>query len=271
MKRKKQGSTNIYELTEERFGQGVSLPEDGRGIDMLAGLLSHRSHRAYTEDPVDEGLLAALIACALSSPSKSDLQQADIIRVRDPEKRRVVSDLIPSMPWVEDAPVFLVFCGNGRRIRQLSELRGRRFANDHLDAFFNAAVDAAIVMATFINAAEAVGLGCCPISAVRNHCETVNELLELPELVFPVAGMCLGYPQSEGRLSHRLPLALTAHTDVFDDKRLEERIEAYDRRRAAAMPESERYFWSEAKAKQYSKPQRTEFGAYIRGKGFNLS
>jgi nitroreductase/FMN reductase [NAD(P)H] len=261
----------VYRLSEERFGRGVSLPEKSPGTDTLIGLLSHRSHRAFAEDAVDEDLLTALIACALSSPSKSDLQQADIIRVRDAEKRRVISELIPGMPWVEKAPVFLVFCGNGRRIRQLSELRGRQFANDHLDAFFNAAVDAAMVMATFINAAEAVGLGCCPISAVRNHCETLDELLELPDLVFPVAGMCLGYPQSEGRLSYRLPLDVTTHTDDFDESRLEERIEAYDRRRAAAMPESKRYFWSEAKAKQYSEPQRAGFGAYIRGKGFDLS
>jgi nitroreductase len=271
MKRNKGSAMKVYQLTEERFGRGMPLPEDGAGSDTLIGLLSHRSHRAYTEDPVDENLLTVLMACALSSPSKSDLQQADIIRVRDPEKRRVVSELIPSMPWVEDAPVFLVFCGNGRRVRQLSELRGSKFANDHLDAFFNAAVDAAIVMATFINAAEAVGLGCCPISVVRNHCEELNALLELPDWVFPVAGMCLGYPQSEGRLSQRLPLDVTTHTDVFDEAGLEARIEAYDRRRAAALPEPERYFWSEAKARQYSEPQRREFGAYIRRKGFDLS
>ncbi len=182
----------------------------------------------------------------------------------------MLSGLIPSMPWVEQAPVFLVFCGNGRRIRQVSTLRGETFANDHLDAFFNATVDAAIVLASFITAAEAAGLGCCPISAVRNHCEAVNELLALPDHVFPVAGMCVGYPDKAGRVNQRLPLEVTTHVDAFDESGLEAHIDAYDRRRAAAMPESERYFWSEAKAKQYSAPQRTDFGAYIRNKGFNL-
>jgi hypothetical protein len=46
------------------------------------------------------------------------------------------------MPWIADAPVFLVFCGNNRRIRQIGEWRGKPFANDHLDHFMNAAVDA---------------------------------------------------------------------------------------------------------------------------------
>ena len=49
-----------------------------------------------------------------------------------------IADLLPDNPWVREAPVFLVFCGNNRRIRQISELRDRPFANDHLDAFFNA-------------------------------------------------------------------------------------------------------------------------------------
>ena len=214
----------VRRVSAERFGSGLSLPEDCRGADTIAGLLSHRSHRAYSDEPVDDDLLRLLLACALSSPSKSDLQQADIIRVRDPGKRRAFAGLIPDMPWIGEAPVFLVFCGNGRRIRQLSAMRGREFANDHLDAFFNAAVDAAIVMGTFINAAEAAGLGCCPISAVRNHCEAVDRLLELPDLVFPVAGMCVGYPKAAGRLNPRLPLDVTAHVDAFAELELGRRI-----------------------------------------------
>lgn len=271
MKRDNDGTTEASNLVQARFGQTATLPSHCPVPGTLLTLLSHRSQRTYLDRPVDPELLRLLMACALSSPSKSDLQQADIIHVRDPSKRAAFAELIPSMPWVGVAPVFLVFCGNGRRIRQLSELRGKPFANDHLDAFFNATVDAAIVMATFINAAEAAGLGCCPISAVRNHCHAVNELLELPDLVFPVAGMCVGYPNEEGRMSQRLPLEVTTHTDVFDETRLEDQVETYDRRRAAEMPESERHLWSEAKARQYSEPQRADFGAYIRDRGFNLS
>lgn len=271
MSQAEDGRMEVYKLIEERFGQALPLPEGCPGTDALRDLLSHRTQRAYSKKPVDDEMLQVLFACALSSPTKSDLQQADIIHVRNPERRRAFAELIPGMPWVREAPVFLVFCGNGRRIRQVSELHGIVFANDHLDAFFNAAVDAAMVMATFINAAEAAGLGCCPISAVRNHCSTVNRLLELPDLVFPVAGLCVGYPEKEGHLSLRLPLDVTVHTDSFDETGLEDQIKSYDQRRASAIPESDRYLWSEAKARQYSVPQRTDFGDYVRGKGFKLT
>ena len=71
--------------------------------------------------------------------------------------------------------------------------------------FMNAAVDAGLVLQAFITAAEALGLGCCPISVVRNHVEKVAALLELPPGVFPVAGLCVGYPRQPGWTSMRLP------------------------------------------------------------------
>lgn len=261
----------IRGLSKERYGTEFELPADVTGGPDLARMLAHRTHRSYASTPVSDDILRILFACALSAPSKSDLQQADIIDVRDKTKRRAFAEMIPSMPWVESAPVFLVFCGNNRRLRQVSEMHGATFANDHLDAFFNAAVDAGIVLSAFVQAAEAAGLGCCPISAVRNHAATVGDLLDLPAWVFPVAGMCVGYPASEGHVSHRLPLEVTVHTDAFDESRFEQYLRQYDERRAASMPEDDRYYWSEAKAKQYSVPQRQDFGAYVRGIGFDLS
>src|SRR3546814_20352903 len=77
-------------------------------------------------------------------------------------------------------------------------MRGKPFANDHLDSFLNAWADCALAMQTFILSAEAAGLGCCAISAVRNHAQALADLLELPEWVFPVAGLCLGWPAREG-------------------------------------------------------------------------
>jgi len=171
--------------------------------------------------------------------------------------------------------------GNNRRQRQIHEWRGRSFANDHLDPFFNAAVDAAIVLGSFVAAAELVGLGCCPISIIRNHAATVSEILALPSHVFPVAGMTVGWPAQEGYVSLRLPLSLTLHRDRFDETSVRERIEAYDRRRERLQPfrrqryvetfgQTEPYGWSEDKARQYARSERADFGAFVRSKGFRL-
>ncbi len=264
-----------------RFGIRFPIPENQPGLSALAAMAGHRSIRRFRADAVAPELLRLLFACALSAPTKSDLQQADIIHVADLQKRRRIVAHLPDMAWILDAPVFLVFCGNNRRIRHIGEWRGKPFANEHLDHFMNAAVDAGIVMMHFISAAEAAGLGTCPISAIRNAVDTVSAELALPQGVFPVAGLCVGYPSSGGHISPRLPLEVTVHTDRYDESMLREQVDGYDRRRHDNHPyakqrrtksfgESAFYGWSEDKARQYAEPERADFGDYIRRQGFSL-
>ena len=274
----------LADLIEDRFGLEAAAGRAMAAEGTPAALLRHRTHRRYKPDPVAEDLLEVVLACALSSPSKSDLQQLSIIRVNDPDKRRAIARLIPDMPWIGTAPVLLVFCGDNRRIRRISALRGRRFGNDHLDSFLNAAVDAGMALQSCITAAAAVGLGCCPISVLRNHIDAVSAILRLPDCVFPVAGLTVGYPAGQGYISLRLPPAVTIHVDAYDDDDLAAEIDGYDRRRDArfSIPRDKQrhaetfghadfYGWSEDKARQVSTPERAGLGAFLRRHGFDLS
>jgi len=264
-----------------RFGSAPALTEAPTGVAVLADMANRRVIRRYTDKPVDPALLETLCAVALSAPSKSDLQQADIVIVSDKGQREKLEALLPDNPWVKAAPVFLVFCANNRRHRLLFQWRGRPFVNDYLDPFFNASVDAGIVLATFIAAADRAGLGSCPISAIRNHAQSVSDILALPDHVFPVAALGVGWPSFAGVMSPRLGLDATIHHDRYDESGLKEKIAAYDKRREAAQPyktqrytdkfgSSDSYGWSEDKARQYSVPERADFGAFVRRKGFKL-
>jgi nitroreductase len=273
----------ISDLIEQRFGLPSEAGRDTLAEGELAALLTHRTHRRYTDAPISDDLMQQVLAAGLSAPAKSDLQQVAIIRVEDAGIREAIAKLLPSMPWVAQAPRFLVICGDSRRIRRICQLRGIPFANDHLDAFLNAAADAALVLQNLIRAASAAGLGVCPISVIRNHAARIAELLALPDHVFPLAGLCLGWPSREGFVSLRLPTALTVHVDRYDDTNLAAEIDAYDRRRNArhSIPETDwrqverygkpsLYGWSEDKARQVSVPERQDFGTFIRRQGFKL-
>jgi nitroreductase/FMN reductase [NAD(P)H] len=272
---------SIRAALAHRFGEEFAVDPGLNGLDTLARIAGRRVQRRYLAREVDASLLRLLCACALSGPTKSDLQQADIVIVRDRAKRDAIAALLPEMPWVRAAGAFLVFCANGRRTPKIAEMRGKPFPNDHLDAFFNATVDAAIVLTTFMQAAGATGLGCCPISVIRDHAEQVSAMLELPSRVVPVAGMTVGWPAEPGHASARLPLAVTLHEDRYDDTGFAAHVDAYDRRRAGIHSMRQRdvsrwgeaafYGWSEDKARQYAVPQRADFGAFVRAKGFKLA
>jgi len=271
----------IAAALKERFGENLMIDPELPGLSTLAALAGHHSHRRFLPRPIAPELLRLLCACALSAPSKSDLQQCDIVVVNDARVRKVIVDTIPDMPWIMDAPAFLMFIGNGARLPLMAKLRAKPFPNDHLDQFFNAAVDAAIVLATFMRAAAAVGLGTCPISAVRDRPLVVSDALRLPQRAFPVAGLCVGWPAEAGGITPRLALTTTVVENAYDARDVAGEIDAYDRRREKVRPyrrqrdvarwgEAKFYGWSEDKARQYAEPTRTDFGAFVRGKGFCL-
>jgi FMN reductase [NAD(P)H] len=265
-----------------RFGVEVVLggevPDD-RG---LRRMLMRRTQRRYADRAVPDSLVRLLIAAAFSASSKSDFQQASCIWLKDRSRRDRLAALFPDMPWIGIAPVFLVFLGDARRLEQVGALRGHAVENGALEGFFNAAIDAALVLQSCILAAEELGLGTCPISVLRNHITEVAEILGLPDKVFPVAGLCLGYPAQEGFISMRVPLEATVHVDVYDDSSLAEAVDLYDRRRNARHSIGDRqraperfgtaafYGWSEDKARQAMALEGAGFATWLKAHGFTF-
>jgi len=254
-------ATRISATLANRFGAALPVPKLPH-LDALAELTARSVCRSYRQYPVADELVRLLCATALSAPSKSDLQQATIVRVKDRAKRAAIGALLPGSPWLRDAPELFVFCADGYRLRRLFARKKKEFPNEHLDAFFNAAVDAGIALSAFVSAAELAGLGTCPISQVRDHIDKVNELLALPEWVVPVAGLALGYPESKEPLSARLSLSATVHTDRYDVEAVERELDAYDARRGRD--------WTGGKVKQYSEVMRADFGSFVARKRYRL-
>lgn len=265
------------ELTA-RFGDDVDLGGDAPDEPWIKQVLLRRTHRRYSDRTVPESVVRLILAAAFSASSKSDYQQATVIRVEDRGQRDRLAALIPDMPWIGNAPVFLVFLGDVRRLERISR---HPVANGTLEGFFNATVDAALALQTATLAAETLGLGTCPISVLRNHIEAVGEILALPDKVFPVAGLCLGYPAQQGFISMRLPSEATVHRDRYDDGAVAA-VGGYDRRRDARHSLKDRqkspevfgtaafYGWSEDKGRQAMSPEGTAFASWLRARGFDL-
>ena len=268
-------------LTEGRYGFDLETPADVP--DGVQALLNRRVIRKYKTNPISEQTMALLLSAAQSAPTKSNLQQYSIVIIRDPEVRNAVSELVPSMPWVRNAPVIAIFLGDVRRIRRLAEIRGHTYQNNNADTFMNATVDAALAMQCFITAADYLGLGTCPISYVRNRIDDLAEILDLPDGVFPISGLCIGYPDDAGYVSMRLPQKVVVHQDLYNDDDLETDVKDYDDRnheRFALTPTKQRHTdkygvlekctWSENVARQLSLPERAGFADYLKRKGINL-
>jgi FMN reductase [NAD(P)H] len=274
-------SVDSTELLHTRYGldqQAAPVPP------AVAALLDRRVTRRYRDEDIPDPLLDALLGAAQSAPTKSDLQQYSVVVMRDRERIKRIADWIGTMDWIATAPVFLVWCGDMRRGQRLCDLHGMPHANNNLDTFLNTAVDCTLAMGQFIVAADAAGLGTCPISYVRSHIEKVTPLLGLPAGVYPVAGLTVGWPVFRRPIAMRLPPSVVVHRERYDDTALETHVQAYDARRGArepiaagslknndVYPPRDGVGWSENVARQLSVPERFGFAAYLKTRGFELA
>jgi FMN reductase [NAD(P)H] len=269
------------EYLRVRFGMelpGAEVP------DAILPLLDRRVVRRYRDEPVSDALLDGLLAAAQSAPAKSDLQQYSVVVMREHARIKQIADWIGTMDWIATAPVFLVWCGDMRRGQRLCAQHAMPHANNNLDTFLNTAVDCSLAMGAFMAAAEAVGLGTCPISYVRSHIERVTPHLSLPTGVYPVAGLTVGWPVFRRPVSMRLPPAVVVHRERYDDSAMLDEVAAYDERRRArepvaasalknndVYPSRDGVGWSENVARQLSVPERFGFAAYLKTRGFDLA
>lgn len=82
-------------------------------IDLLS---AHRSVRKFKDTPVDDTLLHTIVKAAQCAATSNHVQAYTIVRVQDKENRRQIANLAGPQLWVEQAPLFLVFCADLTRL-----------------------------------------------------------------------------------------------------------------------------------------------------------
>lgn len=184
--------------------------------EVVHTLKNHRSFRQYSDQTVEPEKLKIMIEAAQAAPSWVHGQQVSIIAVKDPSRKQQLSALCGNQKHVAAAPVFLVFCMDFYRAKLASELEGKSFeAVNDVDALLVGATDVGISLSNAIAAAESMGLGIIPIGGIRRNTADVIKLLQLPEYVFPVVGLCGGYPAEEVAQKPRLPMEAVFHEEQY--------------------------------------------------------
>jgi nitroreductase len=191
-------------------------------------LKSHKSIRRFTDRAIETTLLEELLLAGQSAATSSFLQGVTVIRVSNPESRKKLAVYAGNQSYIETAAEFLVFCADLRRGATACEQYGKPFSGDYTEHFIIATVDAALMAQNVVVAAESAGLGICYIGGIRNNPREVTELLRLPIGVYPVFGLCLGYPDQNPEIKPRLPLAVILKQEVYDDSQDALLIEVYD-------------------------------------------
>jgi len=235
----------------------------------------HVSIRYFNTQPIADDMLRDILDAARRAPTSSNMQAYSIIQVKDAAKRDALVRMTGNQEHVAQAAEFLIFCADVHRLSLATSLHDV-VPTQNLESFLIASIDASLVGMSAMTAAEFHGLGAVMIGAIRNDLPGVAQLLELPQGVYPVFGLCLGWPEEESipPQKPRLPHTSMVHGDRYDPAGLLDTVEAYDRDPAAHYNELERnahpQAWSGVMAKILSKPLRPEIKRHLSQLGFHI-
>jgi len=237
-------------------------------------LKSHRSIRKFTDKPIPPAVVEELILAGQSAATSSFIQACSVIQVSDPDTRASFCEIAAGQPYVKEAPLFLVYCADMQRHQLACDMHGADMLSGFTEQFLTASIDCALFAQNVIVAAESLGLGGCYIGALRNDIGAVDKLLGLPDKVYPVFGMCLGYPDQNPEVKPRLPVEVVLKQHRYDDKndrssisRYDEAVREYYRTRTGGKKDNS---WSEQISEMLVKEARPHMLDYLKSKGFLL-
>lgn len=216
--------------------------------------------------------IESIIRSAQMAPSSNNGQHASIISITDKEIKAKIAELCGGQPWINQAPVFLIFASDFYRAKLAAEKNGVDFVvTENLDSIMVGCLDVGLAMSNAIGAAESLGLGTVPIGAVRAEPSEIVKLLDLPEYVFPICGLALGYPDEESAIKPRLPMDAIYHKEVYN-KDLMGSIDKYDTVISDYMKERTNgkndKTWTESISKLYQNPYATLVSTSIIEQGY---
>lgn len=241
--------------------------------EIITLMKNHRTIRHFKDYPIGDDTLQELVEVGQCAASSNFAQAYTIIRVTDPEKRRIMAELAGNQAHVSEAPLFLVFVADLERARLCTSLHGERMVEGQTEAFILATVDTALMAQNIMLAAESMGMGGVYIGALRNSPQIVSELLDLPMNTYPLFGMCLGYPDTENETKPRLPLELVLKTDSYQIRNEVELLREYDQtmeeyyKGRASGNRSDT--WTRQMGRMFSKPLRPHMKSYLESRNLN--
>ncbi|POZ63664.1 NADPH-dependent oxidoreductase [Chromobacterium alticapitis] len=235
---------------------------------------SHRSVRSYQDQPIAPEMLDAVLDAAWKGPTSINGQQVSLVVVQDAKRRQRIAEIAGGQPWIAQAPVFIAIVMDFHKTRVGVEMAGeRQLIHNSVEAFAVGAVDAGIALGNLITAAHAAGLGAVPIGGIRRDPQAMIDLLELPELTFPLAGVAIGHIQDDGAQKPRLPRASFIHRERYQAEGLAGHIAAYDdtlRRHWETIGRADGEPWTANTARVYRQVYFPQVAPVARAQGFGF-
>ena len=166
---------------------------------VIQSLYNRKSVRAFLDREIPEQDVQLILQAAAEAPTAGNQQLYTVLRITDPEKKHRLSLSCDNQPFIEKAPLVLVFCADCLKWYNAYLAAGCEPRKPDVGDLLLAVSDTNIAAQNAVTAAWSLGIGSCYIGDIMENIETQREILSLPRYVFPAAMVVFGYPTDQPR------------------------------------------------------------------------
>ena len=192
-------------------------------------MLNHKSIRKFKNRKIEKSIVEKLVDVARHTSSSSFMQSYSIISVNNEQKKQAIADISNQQYIADSGHLFIMVVDQNRNMRIAKENKQDTEVLGSFDRFFIGASDALLASQNILLATESLGLGGVLLGSILNDVPKLIDILELPDFVFPVLGIAIGYPDQEPQHKPRLPKTVMHFEDTYKvQEDINKTLEVYD-------------------------------------------
>jgi len=184
---------------------------------VIKAMLNRKSIRKYTDEMPSDEVIETIVRAGQQAPFASQIYS--LLLSRDRKK----------IPY--EAPLSFIFCLDSHKLELIMAKRGWNLITNDLFLLILGLQDATLAGENMVIAAESLGLGSCYIGMIPYESEAIAKKYKLPQRVFPIVQLVMGYPAESPPPRPRYPSDFVVFEDEypeFDDTTIEQAMNTMD-------------------------------------------
>ncbi len=200
-------------------------------------LLERGSCRSFADRDIEPDVLESVLRAGVHAPTAGNLQPYSVILIKDKNTSLELQRLCGNQAFISQAPVNLLFCLDWNRIRRWTELEAAPFsATQSFRHFWVSFQDTIICAQNIVTAADSLGLGSVYVGTVLECFAELREMFNMPQAVFPVVLLSLGYPKHKPVPRRKLGIDTIVHHEKYHDPDDASLLQAFSDKYALEAP-----------------------------------
>ncbi len=169
---------------------------------VIETMMNRKSIRKYTDQmPADE-VIEAIVRAGQQAPFAAQLCSLLLTRKKGVPFR---------------APLLFTICVDIYRMEVIMKKRNWEMVTNDLSMLFFGLQDASLMAENMVIAAESFGMGSCFLGVAPYIADKIAKKYKLPQRVFPLVQLVMGYPAENPPTRPRYPVSFTLFEDNYPD------------------------------------------------------